>query len=117
MEELNTEKYTIIGSSFSIYGTTLTLKDKKGNTKRVLMPKGINTTTENNRDEYLRLAKLTQDALNSGIYPINPLTGKQYTEQELIALWSKHIQNAHLMQSQLGLQNETKPQTFNPYGY
>lgn len=116
-EELNTEKYTIIGSSFSIYGTTLTLKDKKGNTKRVLMPKGINTTTENNRDEYLRLAKLTQDALNSGIYPINPLTGKQYTEQELRALWSGHIQNAHLMQSQLGLQNETKPQTFNPYGY
>lgn len=116
-EELNTEKYTIIGSSFSIYGTTLTLKDKKGNTKKVLMPKGINTTTENNRDEYLRLAKLTQDALNSGIYPINPLTGKQYTEQELRALWSGHIQNAHLMQSQLGLQNETKPQTFNPYGY
>lgn len=116
-EELNKENYTIIGSSFSIYGTTLTLKDKKGNTKRVLMPKGINTTTENNRDEYLRLAKLTQDALNSGIYPINPLTGKQYTEQELRALWSGHIQNAYLMQSQLGLQNETKPQTFNPYGY
>lgn len=116
-EELNTEKYTIIGSSFSIYGTTLTLKDKKGNTKRVLMPKGINTTTENNRDEYLRLAKLVQDVLNSGNYPINPSTGKQYTEQELRTLWSQHIQNAHLMQSQLGLQNETKPQTFNPYGY
>lgn len=116
-KELNNENYTIIGSSFSIYGTTLTLKDKKGNTKRVLMPKGINTTNENNRDEYLKLAKLTQDALNSGDYPINPSTGKQYTEQELRTLWSRHIQNAHRMHSQIGIQNETKPQTFNPYGY
>lgn len=120
MEDLKSDKYKVTATRFSPYGTTVMIQDDKGNVRRFRMPAGINTTNEQNRDRAMAAANQWQQVVNTGQYTdargnIHQVTPDEitYAQQQ----YAQAIQQAYLFHSQLGVQNKTKEQEFNPYGY
>ena len=120
MEDLKSDKYKVTATRFSPYGTTVMIQDDKGNVRRFRMPAGINTTNEQNRDRAMAAANQWQQVVNTGQYTdargnIHQATPDEttYAQQQ----YAQAIQQAYLFHSQLGVQNKTKEQEFNPYGY
>lgn len=120
MEDLKSDKYKVTATRFSPYGTTVMIQDDKGNVRRYRMPAGINTTNEQNRDRAMAAANQWQQVVNTGQYTdargnIHQATPDEttYAQQQ----YAQAIQQAYLFHSQLGVQNKTKEQEFNPYGY
>lgn len=120
MEDLKSDKYKVTATRFSPYGTTVMIQDDKGNVRRFRMPAGINTTNEQNRDRAMAAANQWQQVVNTGQYTdargnIHQATPNEitYAQQQ----YAQAIQQAYLFHSQLGVQNKTKEQEFNPYGY
>lgn len=120
MEDLKSDKYKVTATRFSPYGTTVMIQDDKGNVRRFRMPAGINTTNEQNRDRAMAAANQWQQVVNTGQYTdargnIHQATPDEitYAQQQC----AQAIQQAYLFHSQLGVQNKTKEQEFNPYGY
>ncbi len=120
MENLKSDKYKVTATRFSPYGTTVMIQDDKGNVRRYRMPAGINTTNEQNRDRAMAAANQWQHVVSTGKYTdargnVHKATPDEitYAQQQ----YAQSIQEAYLYHSQLGVQNTTKEQEFNPYGY
>lgn len=120
MEDLKSDKYKVTATRFSPYGATVMIQDGKGNVRRYRMPAGINTTNEQNRDRAMTAANQWQHVVNTGQYTdargkVHHATPDEitYAQQQ----YANSIQQAYLFHSQLGVQNKTKEQEFNPYGY
>lgn len=120
MEDLKSDKYKVTATRFSPYGTTVMIQDDKGNVRRFRMPAGINTTNEQNRDRAMTAANQWQQVVNTGQYTDARGNIHQATPDEITYAqqqYAQAIQQAYLFHSQLGVQNKTKEQEFNPYGY
>ena len=120
MENLKSDKYKITATRFSPYGTTVMIQDNKGNVRRYRMPAGINTTNEQNRDRAMAAANQWQQVVSTGKYTDARGNVHQATPDEITYAqqqYANSIQQAYLFHSQLGVQNKTKEQEFNPYGY
>lgn len=120
MEDLKKDGYKVTATRFSPYGSTVMIQDDKGNVKRYRLPSGINTTNEQNRDRAMTAADKWQQVVNSGYYTDAHGNVKQATPDEITyaqSMYNQSIQQAYLYHSQLGVQNKTKEQEFNPYGY
>lgn len=120
MGDLKSDKYKVTATRFSPYGTTVMIQDDKGNVRRFRMPAGINTTNEHNRDRAMTAANQWQQVVSTGQYTdargnVHHATPDEitYAQQQ----YAQAIQQAYLFHSQLGVQNKTKEQEFNPYGY
>ena len=121
LSDLKSDKYKVTATRFSPYGSTVMIQDKDGNVHRYKMPTGINTTNENNRDRILKnRVAVYQDMMSTGKYKTND--GKkhlaspselQYAQQA----YNQALQEAYFYHSQLGIQNKTQEQKFNPVGY
>lgn len=120
MEDLKSDKYKVTATRFSPYGTTVMIQDDKGDVRRFRMPAGINTTNEQNRDRAMTAANQWQQVVNTGQYTDARGNVHQATPDEITYAqqqYAQAIQQAYLFHSQLGVQNKTKEQEFNPYGY
>lgn len=120
MEDLKSDKYKVTATRFSPYGTTVMIQDDKGNVRRFRMPAGVNTTNEQNRDRAMAAANQWQQVVNTGQYTDARGNIHQATPDEITHAqqqYAQAIQQAYLFHSQLGVQNKTKEQEFNPYGY
>lgn len=120
MEDLKSDKYKVTNTRFSPYGTTVMIQDDKGNVRRFRMPAGINTTNEQNRDRAMQAADRWQQVVNTGQYTDARGNVHQATPDEITYAQQQYgqaIQQAYLFHSQLGVQNKTKEQEYNPYGY
>lgn len=120
MEDLKSDKYKVTATRFSPYGTTVMIQDDKGNVRRYRMPAGINTTNEQNRDRAMTAANQWQQVVSTGQYTDARGNVHQATPDEITYAqqqYAQAIQQAYLFHSQLGVQNKTKEQEFNPYGY
>lgn len=120
MEDLKSDKYKVTATRFSPYGTTVMIQDDKGNVRRFRMPAGINTINEQNRDRAMAAANQWQQVVNTGQYTDARGNVHQATPDEITYAqqqYAQAIQQAYLFHSQLGVQNKTKEQEFNPYGY
>lgn len=120
MEDLKSDKYKVTNTRFSPYGTTVMIQDDKGNVRRFRMPAGINTTNEQNRDRAMAAANQWQQVVNTGQYTDARGNVHQATPDEITYAqqqYAQAIQQAYLFHSQLGVQNKTKEQEYNPYGY
>ena len=96
------------------------IQDDKGNVRRYRMPAGINTTNEQNRDRAMAAANQWQHVVSTGQYTDARGNVHQATPDEITYAqqqYANSIQQAYLFHSQLGVQNKTKEQEFNPYGY
>ena len=120
MENLKSDKYKVTATRFSPYGATVMIQDDKGNVRRYRMPAGINTTNEQNRDRAMAAANQWQHVVSTGKYTDARGNVHQATPDEITYAqqqYANSIQQAYLFHSQLGVQNKTKEQEFNPYGY
>lgn len=120
MEDLKSDKYKVTATRFSPYGSTVMVQDDKGNVRRYRMPAGINTTNEQNRDRAMTAANQWQQVVSTGQYTDARGNVHQATPDEITYAqqqYAQAIQQAYLFHSQLGVQNKTKEQEFNPYGY
>lgn len=120
MEDLKSDKYKVTATRFSPYGATVMIQDDKGNVRRYRMPAGINTTNEQNRDRAMAAANQWQHVVNTGKYTDARGNVHQATPDEITYAqqqYANSIQQSYLFHSQLGVQNKTKEQEFNPYGY
>ena len=120
MEDLKNDKYEVTATRFSPYGNTVMIQDDEGNVRRYRMPAGINTTNEQNRDRAMAAASQWQQVVNTGQYTDARGNVHQATPDEITYAqqqYAQAIQQAYLFHSQLGVQNKTKEQELNPYGY
>lgn len=120
MEDLKSDKYKVTATRFSPYGATVMIQDDKGNVRRYRMPAGINTANEQNRDRAMTAANQWQHVVSTGQYTDARGNVHQATPDEITYAqqqYANSIQQAYLFHSQLGVQNKTKEQEFNPYGY
>lgn len=120
MEDLKKEGYKVTATRFSPYGNTVMIQDDKGNVRRYKLPSGINTTNEQNRDKAIIAADKWQQVVNTSQYTDAYGNIKQATPDEITyaqKMYKQAIQQAYLYHSQLGVQNKTKEQELNPYGY
>lgn len=108
-EELNSNKYEVVATNMSAYGSTVMIKDDKGKVRRFeMLP--INPYMESFRDKQLSIVANIQEMLLNG----------DLTEEEAIALTTEYriaLNAARLYDSQLFLTNKTKPQEFTPYAF
>lgn len=120
MEDLNSDKVTVLSTRFSPYGNTVMIKDKDGEVHRYMMPTGINPTNEANRDRAMQKAMQWQNMIASGQYTDARGNVHQATPDEITyaqRMYAQALQEAYMYHSQLGISNKTKEQEFNPYGY
>lgn len=110
MSDLKSDKYKVTATRFSPYGNTVMIQDDKGNVRRYRMPSGINTYNEQNRDYAMQQAMQIQEKLK------NPRLSAG-DRSALENYYYQTLNDAYLYHSQLGAQNKTKEQEFNPYGY
>lgn len=110
MEDLKGDKYKVTATRFSPYGNTVMIQDDKGNVRRFRMPSGINPYNEEFRDIAMSDVLHYQEKLN------NPNLSEEVRLRYENA-YRKAVQQAYLYHSQLGVQNKTEEQKFNPYGY
>ena len=110
MEDLKSDKYKVTATRFSPYGSTVMIQDDKGNVRRFRMPAGINTYNEGFRDAMMADVLEYQELLKNP----NLSLADRLAYQEA---YKEAIQKAYLYHSQLGVQNKTKEQEFNYYGY
>ena len=126
MKDLKKDDYKVTATRFSPYGSTVMIQDDKGNVKRYRLPSGINTINEQNRDARMKWAEVLQNNKSGGRIRIPddyarlnniPIgTTITATPEQVQNEYNRTIQEAYLFHSQLGVQNKTKEQEFNPYG-
>lgn len=120
MEDLKNDKYKVTATRFSPYGNTVMIQDDKGNVRRFRMPSGINSTNEGNRNRALAAAQNWQNVINTGKYTDSRGVEHTATDAEIAMAqqnYANSLQEAYLYHSQLGVQNKTKEQEYQPYGY
>ena len=124
-EEFAKKEYEVARSRFS-YGDSQVMVNHGGEVLRVRLPRGINTTVENNRDRETQNALIAQQVLNSLMYNGYYMEGNKKvepkTEEEFLDAYTKYstiynnaITNAYLYHSQLGVENDVEEVKYNPY--
>ena len=66
VEDLNSDKYTVINIDMSRYGNTVSIKDDKGKVRDFRLPAGINDRNEQAIQEYLDYANQLEQIPNGG---------------------------------------------------
>ena len=120
LKDLKSDKYKVTATRFSPYGATVMVQDNEGNVKRYALPSGINTTNDTNRDKMMVAAPQWLQVVNTGQYTDAKGKVHKATPDEITYAqeqYAQALQQAYLFHSQLGVQNKTKEQEFNPYGY
>lgn len=120
MGDLNSDHYQVVATRFSPYGNTVMIKTNEGEVKRYRMPDGINSTNESSRDKSMQKALQWQSVVTTGKYTDSSGRIRQATAEEIRKAQNDYaaaLQEAYLFHSQLGVQNKTAEQTYNPYAY
>lgn len=120
LSDLKSDKYKVTATRFSPAGSTVMIQDKNGDVHRYRMPLGVNTYNEGNRDKIMREIPRYQQALKTGILVESNGNKVRLTPSGAARLQSEYnqmVQNAYFYHSQLGVQNKTKEQEYNPVGY
>lgn len=126
-EQLNDKDVKLVSTRYSPYGNTAIFLDKKGNTIRVNLPKGINSSAEDSRDAMTSWLRVLQENRRGGTFTIPddyaranniPIgTTIKVTAEQVQDEYKKALQQAQLYHSQLFTTNKTKAQEFNTFSY
>ena len=114
------KNYTVSDIRMAKAGTTVMIKDGEGNTKRCLLPAGINSTAEDNIQNSINKAYMHAHAINTGQFTDAQGKLHNFSNDELLHKQQEYktaVQNAYQYLSYLMSTNETKSQTFNLPGY
>ena len=108
-------KWNITASRYGSSGRTYLATNKEGKKLRIISRNYINPNVEENIDRLMTRNNMISNALRSGYMNGKKMTeaDKAYYEQEL----RNNVQQAQWFQSQVGIQNTTSAQTYNPQAY
>lgn len=117
VEDLNSDKYTVINIDMSRYGNTVSIKDDKGKVRDFRLPAGINDRNEQAIQKYLDYANQLEQIPNGGW--ITGIDGEPVyvTKEQVDEEYANTLMSAQSHLSQLGLTNKTKEQEFNAYSW
>lgn len=108
-------KWNVTASRYGSSGRTYLATNKEGKKLRIISRNYINPNVEENIDKLMVRNNKISNALRSGYMDGKKMTeaDKAYYEQEL----RNNVQQAQWFQSQVGIQNTTSAQTYNPQAY
>lgn len=108
-------KWNVTASRYGSSGRTYLATNKEGKKLRIISRNYINPNVEENIDRLMIRNNKISNALRSGYMNGKKMTeaDKAYYEQEL----KNNVQQAQWFQSQVGIQNTTSAQTYNPQGF
>lgn len=117
VEDLNSDKYTVVNVDMSRYGNTVSIKDDKGKVRDYRLPAGINDRNEQAVQQYLDYANQLEQIPNGGW--ITGIHGEPVyvTKDQVDKEYANTLMSAQSHLSQLGLTNKTKEQEFNAYSW
>lgn len=108
-------KWNITASRYGSSGRTYLATNKEGKQLRLISRNYINPNVEENIDRLMARNNKISEALRSGYMDGKKMTeaDRAYYEQEL----RNNVQQAQWFQSQVGIQNTTSAQTYNPQSF
>ena len=108
-------KWNITSARYGSSGRTYLATNKEGKQLRLISRNYINPNVEENIDRLMIRNNKISNALRSGYMNGKKMTeaDRAYYEQEL----RNNVQQAQWFQSQVGIQNTTSAQTYNPQGF
>lgn len=108
-------KWNVTASRYGSSGRTYLATNKEGKQLRLISRNYINPNVEENIDRLMIRNNKISNALRSGYMDGKKMTeaDKAYYEQEL----KNNVQQAQWFQSQVGIQNTTSAQTYNPQSF
>ena len=108
-------KWNVTSARYGSSGRTYLATNKKGKQLRLISRNYINPNVEENIDRLMIRNNKISNALGSGYMDGKKMTeaDRAYYEQEL----RNNVQQAQWFQSQVGIQNTTSAQTYNPQAY
>ena len=108
-------KWNVTSARYGSSGRTYLATNKEGKQLRIISRNYINPNVEENIDRLMIRNNKISNALRSGYMDGKKMTeaDKAYYEQEL----RNNVQQAQWFQSQVGIQNTTSAQTYNPQAY
>lgn len=108
-------KWNITASRYGSSGRTYLATNKEGKQLRLISRNYINPNVEENIDRLMARNNKISNALRSGYMEGKKMTeaDRAYYEQEL----KNNVQQAQWFQSQVGIQNTTSAQTYNPQSF
>ena len=108
-------KWNVTSARYGSSGRTYLATNKEGKQLRLISRNYINPNVEENIDRLMIRNNKISNALRSGYMDGKKMTeaDRAYYEQEL----KNNVQQAQWFQSQVGIQNTTSAQTYNPQAY
>ena len=108
-------KWNVTSARYGSSGRTYLATNKEGKQLRLISRNYINPNVEENIDRLMIRNNKISNALRSGYMDGKKMTeaDKAYYEQEL----KNNVQQAQWFQSQVGIQNTTSAQTYNPQSF
>lgn len=108
-------KWNVTSARYGSSGRTYLATNKDGKQLRLISRNYINPNVEENIDRLMTRNNMISNALRSGYMDGKKMTeaDRAYYEQEL----RNNVQQAQWFQSQVGIQNTTSAQTYNPQAY
>ena len=108
-------KWNVTSARYGSSGRTYLVTNKEGKQLRLISRNYINPNVEENIDKLMARNNKISEALRSGYMDGKKMTeaDRAYYEQEL----RNNVQQAQWFQSQVGIQNTTSAQTYNPQAY
>ena len=108
-------KWNVTSARYGSSGRTYLATNKEGKQLRLISRNYINPNVEENIDRLMTRNNKISEALRSGYMNGKKMTeaDKAYYEQEL----RNNVQQAQWFQSQVGIQNTTSAQTYNPQSF
>ena len=108
-------KWNVTSARYGSSGRTYLATNKEGKQLRLISRNYINPNVEENIDRLIARNNKISEALRSGYMNGKKMTeaDRAYYEQEL----RNNVQQAQWFQSQVGIQNTTSAQTYNPQAY
>lgn len=108
-------KWNVTASRYGSSGRTYLATNKEGKKLRIISRNYINPNVEENIDRLMIRNNKISNALRSGYMDGKKMTeaDRAYYEQEL----KNNVQQAQWFQSQVGIQNTTSAQTYNPQSF
>lgn len=108
-------KWNITSARYGSSGRTYLATNKEGKQLRLISRNYINPNVEENIDRLMARNNKISEALRSGYMDGKKMTeaDRAYYEQEL----RNNVQQAQWFQSQVGIQNTTSAQTYNPQSF
>ena len=108
-------KWNVTSARYGSSGRTYLATNKEGKQLRLISRNYINPNVEENIDRLMLRNNKISNALRSGYMDGKKMTeaDKAYYEQEL----KNNVQQAQWFQSQVGIQNTTSAQTYNPQSF